>query len=220
MAEEMGISHTSVQRIWAAHGLKPHLVRSFKISNDPDFVAKVEDIVGLYVDPPEKALVLSIDEKSQIRALFSATRPAIELQGLTETCGISVEDHPGRSVRDCVPALAEAFEGIVGSVIDTGDPVFGIEVAGQRADQTDEPFLITYWRSPSGEIVGVNVAAEEITERNARKPRRRQANVSPTRIHGHAAGKPALTIGRHPLRRPRWTANRRLPASRNSLDQP
>src|SRR6476660_4763005 len=63
MAEEMGISHTSVQRIWAEHGLKPHLVRSFKISNDPDFVAKVEDIVGLYVDPPEKALVLSVDEK-------------------------------------------------------------------------------------------------------------------------------------------------------------
>src|SRR6476659_2764151 len=61
MAEEMGISHTSVQRIWAEHGLKPHLVRSFKISNDPDFVAKVEDIVGLYVDPPEKALVLSVD---------------------------------------------------------------------------------------------------------------------------------------------------------------
>jgi hypothetical protein len=60
MAEEMGISHTSVQRIWAEHGLKPHLVRSFKISNDPDFVAKVEDIVGLYVDPPEKALVLSV----------------------------------------------------------------------------------------------------------------------------------------------------------------
>jgi hypothetical protein len=69
MAEEMGISHTSVQRIWAEHGLKPHLVRSFNISNDPDFVAKVEDIVGLYVDPPEKALVLSVDEKSQIQAL-------------------------------------------------------------------------------------------------------------------------------------------------------
>ena len=61
MAEEMGISHTSVQRIWAEHGLKLHLVRSFKISNA--FVAKVEDIVGLYVDPPEKALVLSVDEK-------------------------------------------------------------------------------------------------------------------------------------------------------------
>ncbi|MEY9424538.1 hypothetical protein ABIF69_011044 [Bradyrhizobium japonicum] len=67
MAEEMGISHTSVQPIWAEHGLKPHLVRSFKISNDPDFVAKVEDIVGLNVDPPEKALVLSVDERAKFR---------------------------------------------------------------------------------------------------------------------------------------------------------
>src|SRR6266481_2023281 len=89
-------------------------------------------------------------------------------QRLTEICGISVEDHLGRSVRDCVPALADAVEGIVRSIIDTGDPVIGIEVAGQRADQTEERFWITYWhplRSPSGEIVGINVAAEEITER-------------------------------------------------------
>src|SRR6202022_1518482 len=66
MAEEMGVSHTSVQRIWAEPGLKPHQVKSFKVSNDPDFVKKTEDIVGLYLDPPEKALVLSIDEKSQM----------------------------------------------------------------------------------------------------------------------------------------------------------
>ena len=69
MAAEMGISHTSVQRIWNEHGLKPHLARTFKISNDPDFTKKVEDIVGLYLDPPEKALVLAVDEKSQIQAL-------------------------------------------------------------------------------------------------------------------------------------------------------
>src|SRR5258706_9221746 len=89
-------------------------------------------------------------------------------QRLTEICGISVEDHLERSVRDCVPALAEAVEGIVRSIMNTGEPVLGIEVAGQRADQIDERFWITYWhplRSLSGEIVGVNVAAEEITER-------------------------------------------------------
>jgi PAS domain S-box-containing protein len=89
-------------------------------------------------------------------------------QRLTEVCGISVEDHLGRSVRDCVPALADAVEGIVGSIMQTGEPVIGIEVAGQRADQAEERFWITYWhplRSPSGEIVAVNVAAEEITER-------------------------------------------------------
>jgi PAS domain S-box-containing protein len=89
-------------------------------------------------------------------------------QRLTEICGISVEDHLGRSVRDCVPALADAVEGIVGSIMKTGEPVVGIEVAGQRHDQPEERFWITYWhplRSPSGEIVGVNVAAEEITQR-------------------------------------------------------
>jgi len=71
-------------------------------------------------------------------------------------------------VRDCVPALADAVEGIVQSIMRTGDPVTGIEVAGQRADQTDERFWVTYWhphRTADGEIVGVNVAAEEITER-------------------------------------------------------
>src|ERR1700682_3796123 len=79
MAEEMGVSHTSVQRIWAGHGLKPHQVKSFKVSNDPDFAKKVEDIVGLYLDPPEKALVLSIDEKSQIQAL-DRTQPGLPLK--------------------------------------------------------------------------------------------------------------------------------------------
>ena len=66
MAKAAGVSHRSVQRIWAAHGLKPHRVRTFKLSNDPKFAAKVQDVVGLYVDPPEHALVLSVDEKSHV----------------------------------------------------------------------------------------------------------------------------------------------------------
>jgi PAS domain S-box-containing protein len=89
-------------------------------------------------------------------------------QRLTEICGISVEGHLGRTVRDCVPALAESVEQIVRSIMETGNPVTGIEVAGQRADQVEERSWVTYWhplRSPSGEIIGVNVAAEEITER-------------------------------------------------------
>jgi PAS domain S-box-containing protein len=87
---------------------------------------------------------------------------------LTDICGISVEDHLGRHVRDCVPALADAVEAIVQSIMRTGDPVTGIEVAGQCADQPDERFWVTYWhphRNADGEIVGINVAAEEITER-------------------------------------------------------
>ena len=83
---------------------------------------------------------------------------------LTEICGISLEDHLGRSVRDCVPALAAAVHGIVDSIMNTGDPVIGVEVAGQRADQTDERLWVTYWhplRNSAGEIVGVNVAATQ-----------------------------------------------------------
>ena len=70
MARESGISVSSVQRIWRRHGLRPHRVRQFKLSNDRQFASKLRDIVGLYVDPPvAHAVVLSIDEKSQIQAL-------------------------------------------------------------------------------------------------------------------------------------------------------
>src|SRR5215467_6259095 len=66
-------------------------------------------------------------------------------QRLTEICGISVEDHLGRFVRDCVPALADSVEEIVRSIVETGDPVIGIEVTGQRTDQPEQRFWITYW---------------------------------------------------------------------------
>jgi transposase len=69
MAAAVGLFHTSVQRIWHAHGLKPHLIKTFKLSTDKRFGEKVQDVVGLYLDPPDKALVLAVDEKSQIQAL-------------------------------------------------------------------------------------------------------------------------------------------------------
>jgi transposase len=79
MAAAVGISVSSVQRIWRAHGLQPHRVRQFKLSNDPQFVAKLRDIVGLYVNPPDHAIVLSIDEKSQIQAL-DRTQPSLPMK--------------------------------------------------------------------------------------------------------------------------------------------
>src|SRR5215470_10174749 len=79
MAAVAGISEASVRRIWHAHGLKPHLIKTFKISNDPEFAEKLEDIVGLYLNPPEHALVLSLDEKSQIQAL-DRTQPGLPLK--------------------------------------------------------------------------------------------------------------------------------------------
>jgi transposase len=79
MAREAGISEASVRRIWRAHGLKPHRVESFKVSRDPEFVTKLEDVVGLYLNPPEHALVLSVDEKSQIQAL-DRTQPGLPMK--------------------------------------------------------------------------------------------------------------------------------------------
>ena len=79
MAAAVGISEASVRRIWRAHGLKPHRVETFKISNDPAFAEKLEDIVGLYLNPPEHALVLCADEKSQIQAL-DRTQPGLPLK--------------------------------------------------------------------------------------------------------------------------------------------
>ena len=79
MAAASGISLRSVQRIWAAHGLQPHRVRRFKLSQDPAFAAKLRDVVGLYLDPPAHSLVLSVDEKSQIQAL-DRTQPGLPIK--------------------------------------------------------------------------------------------------------------------------------------------
>ncbi len=79
MAAELGISAASVSRYWRANGLKPHVVRGFKVSRDPRFVEKLEDIVGLYMSPPEHALVLCCDEKSQVQAL-DRTQPGLPMK--------------------------------------------------------------------------------------------------------------------------------------------
>lgn len=79
MAKEAGISASAVRRIWKAHGLEPHRCRQFKLSNDPNFMPKLRDVVGLYVDPPAHAIVLSVDEKSQIQAL-DRTQPGLPLK--------------------------------------------------------------------------------------------------------------------------------------------
>ena len=136
-------------------------------------------------DPQQPTLQLIYDTAPIGLAFLSPDCRYIQInQRLTEICGISVEDHLGRYVRDCVPALADAVEGIVASIMRTGDPVTGIEVAGQRADQIDERFWVTYWhphRNHNGEIVGVNVAAEEITERKRAEAALRPANANSTR---------------------------------------
>ena len=79
MAKASGISVSAVQRIWRAHGLRPHKVEQFKLSTDPRFVDKLRDVVGLYVDPPAHAIVLSVDEKSQIQSL-DRTQPGLPMK--------------------------------------------------------------------------------------------------------------------------------------------
>jgi len=84
LAAVAGVSDTTIQRIWTARGLKPHRVKRFKVSRDPKFVEKLEDIVGLYMSPPEHALVLCCDEKSQVQCQWtplSARVPSTEGKG-------------------------------------------------------------------------------------------------------------------------------------------
>ena len=115
LAKELGVSHSMVHRVWRAGGLKPHLVRRFKLSNDPRFVEKLVDVVGLYLNPPEHALVLSADEKSQIQAL-DRTQPSLPLykgrlgtmthdykRNGTTTLFAALELTEGRVIATCMP---------------------------------------------------------------------------------------------------------------------
>jgi transposase len=102
MAKTAGISLRSVQRIWEAHKLQPHRVRTFKRSRDPEFVAKMTGIVGLYVDPPAHAVVLSIDEKSQIQAL-DRTQPGLPLK--PGRCGTMTHDYKRHGTTTLFAAL-------------------------------------------------------------------------------------------------------------------
>ena len=79
MAKAQGLSEASIRRIWKQHNLKPHLTKTFKLSRDPQFVDKLRDVVGLYMNPPEKALVLCVDEKCQIQAL-DRTQPGLPMK--------------------------------------------------------------------------------------------------------------------------------------------
>jgi transposase len=109
MARAAGISEASVRRIWRAHGLKPHRVRTFKLSRDPEFTEKLEDIVGLYLSPPEHAMVLCADEKSQIQAL-DRTQPGLPMK--KGRCGTMTHDYKRNGTATLFAAL-DAMEGDV-----------------------------------------------------------------------------------------------------------
>jgi transposase len=111
MAAACGLSYTSVQRIWKAHELKLHLVKTFKLSNDKQFAEKVRDIVGLYLDPPDKAVVFSVDEKSQIQAL-DRTQPGLPLK--KGRCGTMTHDYKRHGTTTLFAALEVATGKVIG----------------------------------------------------------------------------------------------------------
>jgi len=115
LAKELGIDRSMVHRVWRANGLKPHLVRTFKVSNDPLFLEKLEDVVGLYMNPPEHALVFSADEKSQIQAL-DRTQPGLPLR--RGRAGTMTHDYK----RNGTTTLFAAIEMVEGNVIATCMP--------------------------------------------------------------------------------------------------
>ncbi len=110
MARAHGVSHSTVQKIWAARGLKPHRVKTFKLSNDPRFEEKLADVVGLYLNPPESAIVLSMDEKSQIQAL-DRTQPSLPMK--KGRAGTMTHDYK----RNGTTTLFAALDVLSGSVI-------------------------------------------------------------------------------------------------------
>jgi transposase len=115
MAEVSGVSKATVQRIWSAHGIKPHLIRTFKLSKDPRFEEKLVDVVGLYMDPPEKALVLCVDEKSQIQALDRTQKGLPMKKG---RCGTMTHDYKRHGTTTLFAALNVLDGSVIGSCKD------------------------------------------------------------------------------------------------------
>src|SRR4030081_3113870 len=111
MASLVRISVSSVQRIWRSHGLQPHRVRQFKLSRDPEFVPKLRDIVGLYVNPPAHAIVLSVDEKSQIQAL-DRTQPGLPIK--KGRAGTMTHDYKRNGTTTLFAALNVATGRVIG----------------------------------------------------------------------------------------------------------
>ncbi len=111
MASVQGVSQATVRRIWRQHNLKPHLVKTFKLSRDKNFLEKLTDVVGLYLNPPDKALVLCVDEKSQIQAL-DRTQPGLPLK--KGRCGTMTHDYKRNGTTTLFAALSMLDGKVIG----------------------------------------------------------------------------------------------------------
>ena len=128
MAKAVGVSLRAVQRLWQAHRLQPHRIRTFKRSNDPEFAEKVEDIVGLYMDPPKHTVVVSIDEKSQIQAL-DRTQPGLPLK--PGKCGTMTHDYKRNGTTTLFAALNILDGTVIGRCMRRASPP-GVHSLPQR----------------------------------------------------------------------------------------
>ncbi len=115
LAPVVGLSPATIGRIWRAHGLKPHRVKRFKLSTDPQFIEKLEDVVGLYLDPPEKAVVFSVDEKSQIQAL-DRTQPGLPMK--KGRAGTMTHDYKRNGTTTLFAALNVATGEVIGECME------------------------------------------------------------------------------------------------------
>ena len=109
MAKVQGVSHSTIQRIWDAHGLQPHRVKTYKLSNDKRFEEKLTDVVGVYLNPPDKAVVLCVDEKTQVQAL-DRTQPGLPMK--KGRCGTMTHDYK-RNGTTCLFAAMNVLDGKV-----------------------------------------------------------------------------------------------------------
>lgn len=134
MADEVGVSHSTVARIWQENGLKPHLVKTFKVSNDPKFEEKLEDVVGLYISPPEHALVFSVDEKSQIQALDRTQKSLPIHKG---RAGTMTHDYKRNGTTTLFAAMNVADGTVIGSCVQSHKTEQWIRFLNQIDRSTD-----------------------------------------------------------------------------------
>lgn len=133
LAKHLGTTQSMVHRVWTANGLKPHMVHTFKLSNDPNFEAKLVDVVGLYLNPPEKALVLSLDEKTQVQAL-DRTQPSLPI--VPGRCGTMTHDYKRHGTTTLFAAIDMAQGKVIASCMPRHRHQEWIKFLGQIDQQT------------------------------------------------------------------------------------
>jgi transposase len=206
MAKVAGVSVSSVQRIWRKHGLQPHRIRQFKLSNDKQFAAKLHDVVGLYVDPPAHAVILSFDEKAQIQAL-DRTQPGLPLK--PGRCGTMTHDYKRNGTTTLFAALNVLDGSVIGQCMQAPSPS-GIHSLSQqnrgqgagRKNHPRHPRQLRRSQAPEGHrVAGTPSALPSSTSHRHRHPGSmpsRASSPSSPSDDSNAASSRALSISRPP----------------------